>query len=150
MQVILKQDYEKLGKINDIVTVKDGYARNLLIPAGIAVPATEGNKKVVSEAKLTAQKREDKEAKKSRKLAKKIEDVPCTIPVNVKTDEEIFGSVTAQDISDFLKKEGFEIDKAAVELDEPIKKLGVYSVKVKLFNDVYAKLKVWVVKEEKK
>jgi large subunit ribosomal protein L9 len=150
MQVILKQDYEKLGKINNIVTVKDGYARNLLIPAGIAVPATEGNKKVVSEAKLTAQKREDKEAKKSRKLAKKIEDVPCTIPVNVKTDEEIFGSVTAQDISDFLKKEGFEIDKAAVELDEPIKKLGVYSVKVKLFNDVYAKLKVWVVKEEKK
>jgi len=150
MQIILKQDYEKLGKINDIVTVKDGYARNLLIPAGVAVPATEGNKRVVSEAKDIAQKREEKEAKKSRKLAKKIEDVPCTIPVNVKTDEEIFGSVTAQEISDFLKKEGFEIDKTAIELDEPIKKLGDYSVKVKLFNEVYAKLKVWVVKEEKK
>ena len=144
------EEWKIVGKINDIVTVKDGYARNLLIPAGVAVPATEGNKRVVSEAKGIAQKREEKEAKKSRKLAKKIEDVPCTIPVNVKTDEEIFGSVTAQEISDFLKKEGFEIDKTAIELDEPIKKLGVYSVKVKLFKDVYAKLKVWVVKEEKK
>lgn len=149
MQIILKQDHEKLGRINDIVTVKDGYARNLLIPAGIAVPATEGNKRAVSEAQLIAQKREEQEAKQSRQLAKKIENVPCTIPVNVKSDEEIFGSVTTQDISDFLKKEGFAVDKSAIELDEPIKKLGVYSVKVKLFKDVFAKLKVWVVKEEK-
>ncbi len=150
MEIVLKHDYDKLGKAMEVVTVKDGYARNFLIPAGIAVPATEGNKKAVAEAKKFALKRDERKSKEARQLAKKIEDVPCTIPVKVKKDDELYGSVTSHEIADFLNREGFSIEKAAVELEEPIKQLGVYSVKIKLHTDVYAKLKVWVVNEETK
>lgn len=150
MEIVLKQDHDTLGKAMDVITVKDGYARNSLIPSGIAVPATEGNKKAVSEAKKITQKRDEKKSKEARKLAKKIENVPCTIPVKVKKDEEIYGSVTANEIVEFLNREGFAIEKTAVELEEPIKQLGVYSVKIKMHSDVYAKLKVWVVNEEAK
>ncbi|KMQ52910.1 50S ribosomal protein L9p [Chitinispirillum alkaliphilum] len=149
MQVVLMKDYGNLGKAMDVVTVKDGYARNYLIPSGVAVPATEGNKKIVAQAKNSAEKREEKKLKEARQLAKKIEQVPCTIPVKVGEEEKIFGSVTSQEIADLLNKEGFNIDKKAVGLDEPIKQLGVYNVKVNLYKDVYAKVKVWVVKEEK-
>ena len=76
--------------------------------------------------------------------------MPCTIPVNVGEDEKLFGSVTSQEIADFLSKEGVEVEKRNIELEEPIKQLGVYSVKIHLFKDVFAKLKVWVVKDEKK
>ncbi len=148
MEVVLKKDYEKLGKAMDVIKVKDGYARNFLIPSGIAVPATEGNKNIVADARRIAEKRDEKKAKSARQLAKKIEEVPCTIAVKVKKDEEIFGSVSSHEIAEFLKREGFDIDKAAVELEEPIKQLGVYSIKIKVHRDVYAKLKVWVVKEE--
>ena len=148
MQVVLMKDYENLGKAMDVITVKAGYGRNFLIPSGIAVPATEGNKKIVAQAKNSAEKREEKKLKEARQLAKKIEQIPCTIAVKVGEDEKIFGSVTAQDIADIIKKEGFDIEKRAVELDEPIKQLGVYSVKINLYRDVYAKVKVWVVKEE--
>jgi large subunit ribosomal protein L9 len=148
MEVVLKKDYEKLGKAMNVIKVKDGYARNFLIPSGIAVPATEGNRNVVAEARRIAEKRDEKKTKSARQLAKKIEDVPCTIAVKVKREDEIFGSVSSHEIAEFLKREGFAIDKAAVELEEPIKQLGVYSIKIKVYKDVYAKLKVWVVKEE--
>lgn len=148
MEIVLKQDYNKLGKAMDVIKVKDGYARNFLIPSGIAVPATEGNKNAVAEAKHFAEKREEVKARESRQLAKKIEEVPCTIPVKVKEGDEIYGSVSAKEIAGFLKKEGFSIEKTAVILDEPIKQLGVYSIKIELHKDVFAKLKVWVVKEE--
>lgn len=148
MEVVLMKDYENLGKAMDVIPVKDGYARNFLIPKGIAVPASEGNKKKVAETKRLAEQREDKKLKDARQLAKKIEQVPCTIPVKVGEEDKLFGSVTAQEIADFLKKEGFEIDKHNVELDEPIRQLGVYNVKINLYKDASAKLKVWVVKEE--
>jgi large subunit ribosomal protein L9 len=148
MEIVLTRDYEQLGKAMDVIVVKDGYARNFLIPSGIAVPATEGNKKRVAEAKRIAEIREEKMIKEARVRAKKIEQVPCTIPVKVGEEDKIFGSVTAQEIADFLKKEGFEIEKRDVNLEEPIRQLGVYSVNIKLYRDVDAKLKVWVVKEE--
>jgi large subunit ribosomal protein L9 len=150
MEVVLKKDHENLGVALDVVAVKDGYARNFLIPQGIAVPASEGNKKTVAEAKKLSEKREEKKLKEARQLAKKIEGVPCTIPVNVGEEEKLFGSVTSQEIADFLKKEGIEIDKRDIELEEPIKQLGVYSVKIMLYKYVSAKLKVWVVKDEQK
>ncbi|MDG5814421.1 50S ribosomal protein L9 [Chitinispirillales bacterium ANBcel5] len=149
MEVVLMKDYGNLGKAMDVVAVKDGYARNFLIPSQIAVPATEGNKKVVAQVKETAEHKEEKKIKEARQLAKKIEQVPCTIPVKVGEEDKIYGSVSAQEISDFLKKEGFDVEKRNVDLDEPIKSLGVYSIKINLYKDVYAKLKVWVVKEEK-
>lgn len=147
MEVVLMKDHEKLGKALDVVSVKDGFARNFLVPQGIAVPATEGNKKKVAEAKRLAEVREDKKIKDSQELASKIEQTPCTIPVKVGEEDKIFGSVTAQEISDFLQKEGFAIEKRHVELEEPIKQLGVYTVTINLYRSVSAKLKVWVVKE---
>jgi large subunit ribosomal protein L9 len=149
MEIVLLKDYEKLGKAMDVIAVKDGFARNYLIPQGVAVAASEGNKKKVAEAKLRAEQKEDKKIKEAQEIAKKIEQVPCTIPVKVGEEEKIFGSVTAQDISDFLKKEGFNVEKNNVELDEPIKQLGVYNIKINLYKNASAKLKVWVVKEEK-
>ena len=149
MQLVLIKDQENLGKSMDVVTVKDGYARNFLIPNGIAVPASEGNKKRVAESKRIADVREGKKQKEALALAKKIEQVPCTIPVKVGEEDKIFGSVTSQEIAEFLKKEGFDVDKHCVLLEEPIKQLGVYTVTVNLYKGVEAKLKVWVVKEEK-
>src|SRR5512136_921578 len=115
MEIVLTKDYEQLGKAMDVINVKDGYARNFLIPQGIAVPATEGNRKKVAEAKRIAEIREEKKIKEARQLSKKVEQVPCTIPVKVGEDDKIFGSVTAQEIADFLKKEGFEIEKRHVD-----------------------------------
>jgi large subunit ribosomal protein L9 len=148
MEVVLMKDHDNLGKSLDVVSVKDGFARNFLIPQGIAVPATEGNKKRVAEAKRLAEGREDKKIKESQELAVKIEQTPCTIPVKVGEEDKIFGSVTAQEIADFLQKEGFAIEKRHVELEEPIKQLGVYTITINLYRSVNAKLKVWVVKEE--
>ncbi|MBN1981305.1 MAG: 50S ribosomal protein L9 [Chitinivibrionales bacterium] len=148
MKVILKQDHQKLGKALDTVTVKDGYGRNFLIPNGIALPATDGNLKVVQESKKYVAKREEKKEREARQLAKKIENVPCTMPVKIKEGEEIYGSVSSQEISEFLKKEGFAIERSQIELDEHIKQLGVYTISIKLYKEVSAKLKVWVVKEE--
>jgi large subunit ribosomal protein L9 len=148
MEVVLMKDYENLGKALDVVSIKDGYARNYLIPQGIAVPATEGNKKRVAEAKRLAEIREEKKIKESRELSLKIEQIPCTIPVKVGEEDKIYGSVTSQEIADFLNKEGFEIEKRQVELEEPIKQLGVYNVTITLYRTVSARLKVWVVKEE--
>jgi large subunit ribosomal protein L9 len=149
MEIVLTKDYEALGKAMDVINVKEGFARNFLFPQGIAVPATEGNRKKVAEAKRINEIREEKKSKEARQLAKKIEQVPCTIPVKVGEEDKIFGSVTAHEIADFLKKEGFDIEKRQVDLEEPIKQLGVYSVRITLYRDVDARLKVWVVKEEK-
>lgn len=150
MEIVLKQDYGKLGKANDVITVKDGYARNFLIPSGIAVPATEGNKKAVAESRKFAEKRETKKADEAKILAKKVAEIPCTITAKAKDDEELYGSVTANDIAEFLKKEGLEVEKSMILLDEPIKELGVFPVKIQLHKDVDAELKVWIVKEEAK
>ena len=149
MEVVLMKDYGKLGKAMDVASVKDGYARNFLIPQGIAVSATEGNKKKVAETKRLEGLRENKRHGEAVELAKKIEQVPCTIPVKVGEEEKIYGSVSAQEIADFLKKEGFHVEKRNIGLEEPIKQLGVYNIQISLFKDVHATLKVWVVKEEK-
>lgn len=148
MEVVLKKDYPSLGQALEVIKVKDGYARNFLIPEGIAEKATEGNMKAVAELRRTAGKREEKKLKSARQLAKQIEKVPCTIPVKVGEEDKMFGTVTAQNIADFLKKEGHDVDRRAVELEEPIRQLGVYNVKISLYKDVDAKLKVWVVKDD--
>ncbi len=147
MQVILKKDQENLGEALSVVNVKDGYARNFLFPRGIAVLATEGNKKAVAEARKLTEKREEKKQKEARQIAKKIEGISCTIPVKVGEEDKLFGSVGNGEIAEFLKKEGFDIDKRDIDLEDPIRSLGVYTVPVKLYKDVFAKLKVWVVKE---
>jgi len=148
MEVVLIKDHENLGKALDVLPVKDGYARNFLIPKGIAVPATDGNKKRVAEAREIAKVREEKKIAEAKTVAAKIEQTPCTIPVKVGEEDKIYGSVSNQEIAEFLKKEGFDIEKRNVNLDEPIKQLGVYTIPITVYRSVTANLKVWVVKEE--
>ena len=147
MKVILRKEHEKLGQIGTAVVVKDGYARNYLIPRGIAFPATDGGMRALEEEKKQAARRSNKELKESEKLAANLEKVSLTVKMNVGEDEKLFGSVTSQMISDVLKEQGFTIDKRVIDLEEPIKALGIYTVNVKLHQNVIGKVKVWVVAE---
>ncbi len=148
MEIILKEDHKDLGSAMDIVTVKDGYARNYLIPRGLAVKATKGNKNAIKDAKRFEEKKLKKKVEEAKGLAEKIKNIPCTIKVKAKEGEDIYGSVSSQDIAEFLTKEGYSVGKSQVKLDEPIKKLGVYNITIELTKDVNAELKVWVVKED--
>lgn len=147
MEIILRQDYEQLGKTGEIVTVKDGFARNYLIPKGIAYVATKVNKKRLENELQMQNWRKEKEKRAAEELAKKLETVSCTIPVQVGEEDKLFGSVTSQNIADALASLGYEVDKRKIQLEEPIKSLGIYSVPIKLHTDVTATVKVWVVKE---
>ena len=146
MKVILRENDTKLGKAGDVVEVKDGYAHNYLIPRNLAVRADAGHMKRLEHERKILRDREEKHAKQARDLAEKINTTSCTIPVQVGEEDRIFGSVTAIDIVDSLSKEGVEVERKSIHLEEPIKSLGVFTVPVKLGPDVEAKLKVWVVK----
>lgn len=147
MKVILRQDFESLGKIGQVVDVKDGYARNFLFPRGIAYAALKGNVKALEEEKKSVEKKNLQELKAAEILASELETVSVTIPVQVGEEDKIFGAVTTQMIADALKEKGHEIDKRKIEIEEPIKSLGIYGVSVKLHPSVNAKIKVWVVRE---
>lgn len=146
MEIILKEDIEKLGKAGDVVEVKPGFARNYLLPRKLAVESSAANLKLIEVDKKKAQKRISEELKGAEELAKKLSALSCSIPVKVGDDDKVFGSVTSADIAKALEAEGINIDKKKITLDEPIKALGVYTVPVKIHKDVTAQLKVWVVK----
>ncbi|MDP3445544.1 MAG: 50S ribosomal protein L9, partial [Ignavibacteria bacterium] len=131
----------------DILNVKDGYARNFLLPRQIAYQATKGNILALEEEKKQILKKEAKELVTAQNLATELEKVSVTIPVTVGEEDKIFGTVTNQMIADFLKEKGFDLDKRKIEITEPIKALGIYSVSVKLHPSVTATLKTWVVRE---
>ena len=147
MKVILRKEHDKLGQVGTLVDVKDGYARNYLIPRGFAYPANASNTRALEEEKKQATRRVDKQKKTSENLAAELDKVSITIKARVGEDEKLFGAVTSQMIADALKEQGFDIDKRIIELDEPIKALGIYPVNVKLHQDVIGKVKVWVVRE---
>ncbi len=147
MKVILRKEHEKLGTIGDVVEVKDGYARNYLFPRNVAYPATKGAVSALEEEKKQAERRHSKELKANEKLAADLEKVSITLQMKVGEDEKLFGSVTSQMIADSLKEQGFTIDKRIIDLEEPIKALGIYTVNVKLHQSVTGKVKVWVVRE---
>jgi len=147
MKVILKQDYDPLGKIGEIVQVKDGYARNFLIPREIAISATPKNMKILEEDQKMAARRKDKDRRQAETLAEELEKVSLTATLAVGEEDRVFGSVTAQIIAELLKEKGYDIDKRKIHIEEPIKALGIYSVTVKLQAEVEAKIRVWVVKE---
>lgn len=147
MKIILRKDFEKLGKIGDVVEVKDGYARNYLIPKNIAYQATEGNMRALEEEKKQHAYRQQKEERNAQKVASKIESISVTIKAKVGEDEKLFGSVTSQSIAEALTEQGITIDKRSIELEEPLKALGIYTVPIKLHPKVTAKLKVWIVRE---
>ncbi len=147
MKIILRQDFDNLGKIGDQVDVKRGYGMNYLIPMKIAYPAAPNYIRMVQEEQRQKQVQVNKQKKQAEQLAKKMENVSVTLAMSVGESDKMFGSVTNQDITDALNKQGYDIERKKVILDEPIKALGIYSVPIKLHPDVEVKIKVWVVKE---
>ncbi len=147
MKIILRQDFEKLGKIGDIVDVKDGYARNYLLPRKIGYVATPGSLKTLEEEKKQHADRQKKEIHQAEKVAAGLEKTSVTLKMKVGEDDKLFGSVTNQMIADALREQGIVVDKRTVELEEPIKALGIYTVDIRLASGVTGKLKVWVVRE---
>lgn len=147
MQIVLKEDIEKLGRRGEIVKVADGYARNYLLPLGKALAATPGNLKVIEREKRRYVARLLKEKEEHELLARKIQAVSLTLVRKVGESDVLYGSVTSADIAEALQKEGIVVDKRRIQLAEPIKSLGIYTVPVRLHPEVVAEVKVWVVKE---
>lgn len=148
MKVILIENLENLGRIGDIVDVKDGYARNFLFPKKIALPATEENIKKVKKRMEEAQRKLEIEKLSLEELDRKLRELHILIPKKGGEKDTIFGSVTVSDIWEALSKAGFEIDKKKIHLKEPIKRLGIYTVPIKLNPTITSEVKVEVVKEE--
>ncbi len=147
MDVILREDVDNLGKAGELVSVKDGYARNFLLPRGLAFHATEGNRRRIEAEKSQKSKKVAAEVGAAREVAAKLEAVSLTFTMKAGEGDTLFGSVTAGDVADRLAAEGFKVDKKHIDLDEPIKALGVYKVPVRLHADVKPEVRVWVVKE---
>ncbi len=147
MKVILKQDVPDLGSAGQVIEVKAGYGRNYLFPRHMAMPATKSSLNAIGEVKKQADMRLRKLHKEAEGVKERIEKLSLTTEVLVGEEEKVFGSVTSADIAELLKKEGITVDKRMVELENPIKALGVYTVPVKVAKEVKADLKVWVVKK---
>jgi len=147
MKVILRQEFAQLGHIGDVIDVKEGYARNYLLPRSIAYLATPSSMQRLEEEKKQQSRGVEKEKRTSEKLAAELEKVSITIQMKVGEDEKLFGSVTSQMIAESLKETGLTIDKRHIELEESIKALGIYTVNVKLPGSVIGNVKVWVVRE---
>ncbi len=147
MKVILKSDVKDLGRIGEVVNVKDGFARNYLVPQGLAVEASTKNVKAFEHEKKTIQELAKKVKAGAAGLAETIAATKITIKAKAGEEDKLFGSVTSMDIVEALKAAGIEIDKKKIQLDEPIKRLGEYTVAVKLHSEVSAQLSVQVVPE---
>jgi len=147
MEVILRQSVEKLGHPGDVVKVSNGFARNYLLPRGIAVVATEGNKKQIEAQRQRLEAAEDARREEAQSSASVFEQVSLTFSARVGEEGKLFGSVTAGDIVQQLEALGHKIEKRQVDLHEPIKALGVYRVPIRLHADVKPEIKVWVIKQ---
>jgi len=148
MEIILREDIEKLGTRGQVVRVAAGYARNFLLPKRLAVAATESNKKIVEQERQAHLRRETKLKGEAEDLSKMLSGVNVTIAQKAGGNEQLFGSVTVKDIADALEKQNFTIDRRKIQLAEPIKQLGTFTVPVRLHKDVTADITVQVVKEE--
>ena len=147
MKLILRQDFPQLGHTGDVIDVKDGYARNYLIPRNIAYEATPSSIRQLEEEKKQHVRHLEKEKRASELLAAELEKVSVTIQMKVGEEDRLFGSVTSQMIADALKEKGLTVDKRLIDIEESIKALGIYTVDVKLAGGVVGKVKVWVVRE---
>jgi large subunit ribosomal protein L9 len=147
MELILRDDVEKLGRRGDVVKVKDGYARNFLLPRGLGMPVTAANKAMIDKERKAHEARLAKEKAEFEALAARIGGLRFVAPRKVGENDVLYGSVTAGDIAEFLKSKGIEIDKRKVHLEEPIKHLGEHEVKVKLHPEVVASVRLLVTKE---
>jgi large subunit ribosomal protein L9 len=146
MDVILTKDVDKLGKEGNVIHVKPGYARNYLLPAGLAVPASKQTMNAIQENKKRQEAKAARIKKQAESLKQKIESKSLTLKLSLGESDKAFGSVTTNDIIEALANEKITIDKHSIELTEAIKGLGIYEIPVKLHPEVSAVLKLWVVK----
>lgn len=147
MELMLREDVEKLGKRGDLIKVAEGYGRNYLLPRGLAVPVTEANKALIARERKKHEAQVSKEKAESEVLAERIGSLRFIAPRKVGDHDVLYGSVTSGDVAEFLEAKGIEIDKRKVLLDEPVKKLGEHDVRIKLHPEVTATLKLLVSKE---
>ena len=147
MRVILNSDIEKLGKLGDIIEVKAGYARNYLLPRDLALAPSKHNQQLLELKKKKVQKNLEVEKLSAMEQKQKIEEITLTIAKNAGVKDTLFGSVTTAEIENMLEEMGVTIERRKLHLDEPIKRLGSYSCKVRLFDDIEAEFKIEVVKE---
>lgn len=149
-KLILRQDLENLGEAGDVVAVKPGYARNYLLPRGFALQATAANVRALEEERRRAEQRARREYLEARRRAAQLEGVSLTFHAKAGDESKLFGSITTADIADRLAEQGldFDVDRRQVDLSDPIKALGVYSVPIRLHGEVRPEIKVWVIKAD--
>jgi large subunit ribosomal protein L9 len=145
MKVILSHDVDALGRVGDIVNVRNGYARNFLLPRGLCMPANEENQAALAHHKRVLDKKRAALLAEAKKVAASIEKTSVTVTKQVGEDEKIFGSVTTAELEQLLAAEGIKVSRKDITILDDIKKVGVYGAQVKLHSDVNAKFKVWVV-----
>ncbi|SRR6266567_1887254 len=148
MEVILREDVDKLGNRGQVVKVAPGYARNFLLPKKLAVAATSANKKIVEQERQSHLRKETKLKGEAEDLSKMLTGVSVTIAQKAGENDQLFGSVTSKDVGDALAANGYTIDRRKIQMDDPIKQLGEYKVPVRLHKDVVAEVTVVVVREE--
>ena len=146
MEIILRQAVDSLGHTGDVCSVSNGYARNYLLPRGIAYLATPGNKRRIEQERQRLEAAEESRRAGARELSEKLEQVSLTFSARVGEEGKLFGSVTSGDIAAQLAAQGIHVEKRQIDLHEPIKSLGVYRVPVRLHADVHPEIKVWVIK----
>lgn len=147
MKVILLKDVENLGSLGDEITVKDGFARNYLIPRNLVMEATDGALRVLEQKKAQRARRDRKIKEECEALAEKIGALSITISMEAGEEDKLFGSVTSEMIAENLLAEGVDVDKKKIDLEEPIKALGVFNVDIRLHSEVTAQARIWVVKK---
>lgn len=148
MEIILREDISNLGVRGDVVKVAAGYARNFLLPKKLAVPATDSNRKIVEQERQAHLRREAKQIGEAQELAKLVGAVTVTIARKAGENDQLFGSVTAADISDALTAQKYNVERRKISLDEPIRTLGEHKVTVRLHREVTAEITVNVTREE--
>jgi large subunit ribosomal protein L9 len=148
MEVILREDIERIGSRGQVVKVADGFARNYLLPKRLAVRATDANRKIVDQERQAHVRREAKQKGEAEELGRLLSGVTVTIPQKAGENDQLFGSVTAKDIAEALEKQNFSIDRRKITLEEPIKTLGEHKVPVRLHREVSVEITVQVVKED--
>jgi large subunit ribosomal protein L9 len=146
VEVILRQDVEGVGKASSLIKVKEGFARNFLLPRGLAFIATPNNLKRIEEEKRQKSVLAEKEKKAAEELAQKLNGFSCTVVVDVNEKEKPYGSVSSADVERSLQDEGFDVKKISIMLDHPIEELGIYDVEIKLHPEVRTKIRLWVTK----
>ena len=147
MEVILNQDVEKIGRVGEVVCVKEGFARNFLFPRNLAQPATASSLGKLKQDKLARSAQSAKIKEESELVKQRLSALTLTIPALTQGEEKLYGSIHALEIAEALNTEGFSIDKSIIDLSEPIKSLGIYQISLKLHPDVIATVKLWVVKK---